>query len=134
METSRPIVWILGDCLLDRQRYVTYSRQSPEEPTCPVGVGERAEWALGGAANVARWLAGLGVAHRTNLIAHYSRTDPHAGVLAECLRAAGITQCCHLDRRDGRLTVKERIYLQEPGKGYQQVIRVDQDTDMELSQ
>lgn len=133
-----PLIYVIGDALLDRHRFVSYFRQSPEDPACPVGIGEQSEWALGGAANVAHWLAGLGRIGRVSLIAHYSRTDPHAAVLAEYLKASGITQYVHLQRREGWGTVKERVYLNgEKGTAigaWRQVIRIDRETNITLSE
>lgn len=135
---GEPSVFVIGDALLDRHRFVTYSRPSPENPNCPVGTHECSEWTLGGAANVAHWLVGLGGFQRVSLIAHYACTDPHGAVLAECLRASGVAQCVHLQRRGGYGTVKERVYLRgESGTAigaWRQVIRIDQDTDMQLTE
>ena len=127
---------VIGDAILDRSRFVTYERPSPEDLQCPVAIDERTEWVLGGAANVARWISGLGDVRRTSLIAHFSRNDKYADALAGGLYGAGITQCVHLSRPFGRGTVKERIYLQQEnihGCTWQQVIRIDSDTDMTLS-
>ena len=137
MPEQKPLVLVLGDCLLDKQRYVTYSRQSPEDPSCPIGENEKEEWVLGGAANVARWIKGLGDAGAVRLTSHYSAHDPNASVLNRLLKEAGVEQTVYLLRRDGQGTVKERLYLRTGGPDesvpWRQVLRIDADTDMELT-
>lgn len=139
MPGDKPLVYVLGDCILDHQRFVIYSRPSPEDPCCPVGTDERSEWVLGGAANVARWISGLGEVSQTVLVAHFSHADVRVDHLLKCLSRADVTPCCYLERGEGALTVKERLYLwdgdlEDPSVSWRQVLRIDSDTDVELSQ
>lgn len=131
---DKPRVWVVGDCILDHHRYVRYSRPSPEDPDCPVCVDEREKWELGGAANVARWIAGLSDVGGVNLYAHWPRRAAHTPRLFECLDQAGVHLSTYFDDDSGRGTVKERVYVEEEGRPSRQVVRIDEDTNVALTE
>jgi bifunctional ADP-heptose synthase (sugar kinase/adenylyltransferase) len=50
-------ILVVGDLMLDVRRYGTSTRTSPEDPRCRVLNLADTVYELGGAGNVARWLA-----------------------------------------------------------------------------
>lgn len=125
-------IWVFGDLILDINRKVKYTRQSPEDPVCPIGEDERCEYTPGGAANVAAWVKGLCRDYRVSLIGHWPRNSRH-GEFYDCYKRSDIGFAWQMERKDGRETVKERIYL-GLGDSWKQICRIDQDTDIELSE
>lgn len=133
MKETKPGAWVLGDCILDINRYVRYSRPSPENANCPVGIDEHSEVVLGGAGNVARWLAGfgLGLYGRVTLIGLWGRGETDYSLLAESAHTAGVTLGWYLERRRAAISTKERVYMEEAGS-WKQIARIDSDTDAVL--
>lgn len=98
-------VAVVGDAILDEFLWGDTTRISPEAPV-PVVLLERQEWCVGGAANVAANIAGLG--GRATLFAAVGDDGPGER-LADLLRAAGI-EIGALPRLSGRpTTVKFRV-------------------------
>ncbi|MCG8361171.1 MAG: PfkB family carbohydrate kinase, partial [Kiloniellales bacterium] len=109
-------VLVVGDVMLDRFVYGTVERISPEGPI-PVLRVEREASMLGGAGNVLRNLAALGV--ETRFVALVG--DDEAGGRIEALAAAERPAEAFLLREPGRRTsIKERYVA-----GAQQLLRAD---------
>ena len=131
--SEKKTVLVAGDLILDHSRFLTYERQSPEEPVCPVGHHEGTTWALGGAGNAARWVRRLSDAD-TILIGHYARIGGPFEWLRSLARADDIEIGSHLERQCGEMTVKERIYLRGvKDSTWRQVVRIDRDTNIQLT-
>lgn len=120
------LVAVIGDAILDHLRLGRVTRMSPEDPRCPVVQVERDEFTLGGAANVAQWLAAAsGV-----LVDFYcGRSNNKLRSLCEArkvrLRASGLSE-------NSAVTTKERLVAIHEGS-YKCLARVDQDVTEGLS-
>jgi rfaE bifunctional protein kinase chain/domain len=112
-------VLVVGDVMLDRYWFGEVSRISPEAPVPVVKVG-RTEERLGGAANVARNIAGVGA--KASLLSVVGN-DEAADAIQALLDADAITGQLH---RDPELatTIKLRIIGRQ-----QQLLRVDFETE-----
>ena len=111
-------VLVVGDAMLDRYWFGAVDRISPEAPV-PVVAVDRSEERLGGAANVAANIAGLGA--RASLISP-SGDDAPAEMLTKLASQAGID--CTLVRDPlVNTTVKLRLVSRN-----QQLIRIDFET------
>ncbi len=108
-------VLVVGDVMLDRYWFGDVSRISPEAPV-PVVKVQRQEERLGGAANVARNLASLGV--QTTLLSVVGR-DEAGQAIARLLEEAGIAARLHHEA--GLDTI---IKLRVIGR-QQQLLRID---------
>ena len=116
---SRARVTVLGDVMLDQFLWGTVARISPEAPV-PVVEFERESFIPGGAGNVARNLAHLGVA--TELLGVSGHDDP-ARRLHRLLTLDGVG-CSGLLAASNRATsIKTRIVAHR-----QQVVRVDRES------
>lgn len=115
---ARAHVTVIGDVMLDRYWYGGVERISPEAPV-PVVAINRSEERPGGAANVARNIAGLG-AH-CDLIA-LCGDDPAADSLQSLLTVCGVGQGLIRDPLVNT-TVKLRVVSRN-----QQLIRIDFET------
>jgi len=112
---SRARILVVGDVMLDRYWFGEVSRISPEAPV-PVVKINRQEDRLGGAANVARNVAALGVA--TTLLSVVG--DDAAGAsISQMLEVAGINACLHQDS-----ALETIIKLRVIGR-QQQLLRID---------
>src|SRR5690242_6306464 len=112
-------VLVVGDVMLDQFIWGGVSRISPEAPV-PVVEFQRESFMPGGAANVARNLAALGVA--TEVLGMIG-TDQNGRQLKELLSEQNI-HCGGLLADGARLTsVKTRIVAHQ-----QQVVRIDRET------
>lgn len=117
-------VLVLGDIILDRYWWGDVTRISPEAPV-PVVRLNRTTSALGGAANVAANIAGLG---GSPTLVGCIGDDPEGSLIPELCREADLS-AEHLTVFDSRLTtVKTRVIAH-----HQQVARVDQEFDKPLS-
>lgn len=132
---KNPSVYVIGDPILDLNRHVLHQRPSPEDPSCPVCVDERPTYGLGGAANVAAWVAGLLPTGFVTLHGHVPVTWSYVHDYTTLLTQANVRRGTFLERADGRGTLKERIWVcfTDPELSPQQVVRIDQDTDIALS-
>jgi len=115
---SRVRLLVVGDVMLDRYWFGEVNRISPEAPV-PVVKVERSEERLGGAANVARNAAALGV--QTRLLSVVG--DDEAGrSLERLMRADGIEAGLQIDAAIDT-TVKLRVIGRQ-----QQLLRIDFET------
>jgi bifunctional ADP-heptose synthase (sugar kinase/adenylyltransferase) len=126
---------VIGDAMVDYRRYSFTSRQSPEDPDCYVLSNLTTEIELGGAANVARWLAAqedISVA----LFCHW--TTDATGVDLSCLCAENnitLSWKCLRGLSQSRTTRKERICLASESGGFvRQLVRCDEDTNCVLDE
>lgn len=120
---------VVGDSVLDHLRLGRVTRQSPEAPDCPVVELEQERWELGGAANVARWLAavdGLAVTYFGQWPLDDSRT-----LFERLCGRANVYPNPSLCPNFGLVTTKERLIVRE-GNRLRHLARVDQDTTMEV--
>jgi D-beta-D-heptose 7-phosphate kinase/D-beta-D-heptose 1-phosphate adenosyltransferase len=112
-----PRVLVVGDLMLDRYLWGEVERISPEAPVPVVHVTRQTE-RLGGTANVAANLAGLGV--EVTVAGHIGR-DAEGGRLEEMLELAGIRPV--LVRSASRITTTKTRVI----GGHQQMLRLDQE-------
>ncbi len=128
---------VVGDVILDLLRVCRFQRPSPEDEACPVLTVEREEWALGGAANVAVWLAAepgfevrLHGCHPFSLLA----PSDHGEVFRQLCAKSGALYPMTI-RSEGEFTVKERIWLADPSypRGGRYLTRVDRDLSNQLT-
>jgi D-beta-D-heptose 7-phosphate kinase/D-beta-D-heptose 1-phosphate adenosyltransferase len=111
-------VLVIGDIMLDQFLWGRVSRISPEAPV-PVVEFERESFMPGGAANVARNLAALGV--KVELFGLTGR-DQAAAQLEALLTSAGVG-CSGVTAVAGRMTTRKvRVVAQQ-----QQLLRVDRE-------
>ncbi|RMG00672.1 MAG: D-glycero-beta-D-manno-heptose-7-phosphate kinase, partial [Acidobacteria bacterium] len=110
-------IMVIGDLMLDRYWWGKTERISPEAPV-PIVLMEKSSETLGGAANVAVNIAGLGA--EVYLIG-ICGSDEEGRVLKSLLRDFGISSDYLID--DGRpTTVKTRIVARN-----QHVVRIDRE-------
>lgn len=111
-------VMVVGDIILDRYIWGTSERLSPEAPVPVVDV-QRIEDRLGGAANVARNLRGLGVhCELCGLVGD----DAEGRTVVQLLEQAGIHHEGVLIERNRPTTFKTRVMV-----GMYQMVRVDRE-------
>lgn len=109
---------VVGDIMLDEYVWGNVGRISPEAPV-PVVAVTRDTRALGGAANVALNIAGLGAGVE---IAGFVGTDPAGREVVRMLRKRGIDVSGVVADPDRPTTVKTRVIAHQ-----QQVVRVDRE-------
>ncbi len=114
-DLSKVRILVAGDIMLDRYWFGDVNRISPEAPV-PVVRVEREEERLGGAANVARNTAALGV--QSSLLG-ITGNDEAAGIIKRLLEETGISPHLHRDA-----TVSTIVKLRVIGR-QQQLLRVD---------
>lgn len=120
-------VLVIGDAMLDIRRFGRCTRVNPENPNCKVLDVQEQRLELGGAANVARWLAARPELD-VDLFCQYG-DDDDGDRLADLCEAAGVhlsttfKQCSH----KSRTTVKERLCQVKDGQ-IEHLLRVDSDT------
>jgi D-beta-D-heptose 7-phosphate kinase/D-beta-D-heptose 1-phosphate adenosyltransferase len=117
-------VAVIGDVMLDRYWWGDAVKISPEAPV-PVVRMKRATVAVGGAANVAANLSGLGV--RTTLIGVIGE-DPEGITLTEELRRLGIESGSLITDSGRPTTAKTRVIAHN-----QQVTRIDHESHEPIS-
>lgn len=122
---SQGSVLVVGDVMLDEFLIGRVDRISPEAPV-PIVAFERAEWRLGGAANVAANVAALGGA--VTLVGVIGEDDAGARI-AGGLSALGIGSGGLVTDPARRTTRKVRLVTTRN----QQVARVDYETDADVS-
>jgi D-beta-D-heptose 7-phosphate kinase/D-beta-D-heptose 1-phosphate adenosyltransferase len=121
--SSRRIT-VVGDVMLDRFLIGRVSRMSPEAPV-PVVVYDSDEFRLGGAANVANNLRGLGGA--VDLIGVIGNDESGAQLRGE-LAAKGIQSTGLITDQERKTTTKMRVVTTRN----QQVSRIDFESDHEV--
>jgi D-beta-D-heptose 7-phosphate kinase / D-beta-D-heptose 1-phosphate adenosyltransferase len=114
----RPTVLVVGDLMLDRYLWGTVERISPEAPVPVIHLTDETE-RLGGAANVAANLAGLGV---DTLIAGRIGVDADGARLKMLLHDAGIDTAGLVEESSYSTICKTRVI-----GGHQQMIRLDRE-------
>lgn len=118
-------VLIVGDVMLDAYLWGDVDRISPEAPVPVVQVGKKEE-RLGGAANVALNTQALGA---TPITCSVIGSDEGADRLMELMKTHAMPVDGLVSSADRRTTVKTRVI-----SGSQQMLRVDEEDVMELSQ
>lgn len=121
---SNTKVLVVGDTMLDRYWWGNVSRISPEAPV-PVVRLDRSTLALGGAANVALNVKGLGA---EPILIGCSGADPEADQFASLLLESGISDEYMIRDAERLSTIKTRVIAHS-----QQVARVDQETTKPIS-
>lgn len=116
-------ILVVGDLMLDRYWWGDVTRISPEAPV-PVVRLKDSTYAVGGAANVAANITGLGA---TVYLAGVIGSDADASTFKDLLSGANISDECVVSSAHRPTTVKTRIIAHN-----QQVVRVDQETASEL--
>ena len=111
-------VLVVGDVMLDRYLWGNVSRISPEAPVPIVNVN-KTSLVLGGAANVAANIAGLGA---KPILVGICGSDKEGDALSELLENKQISnELVHIENR--QTTIKTRIVAH-----HQHVARIDQET------
>lgn len=122
-------VLVIGDAMLDVRRFGRCTRENPENANCKVLDLEARRVELGGAANVARWLAACPNLE-VSLLCHFGE-DTAGQELEKLCRMAGVVLRSELYRSGPgcKTTVKERICQVTDADHIDHLVRVDQDTD-----
>ena len=115
---------VVGDSMLDEYVWGDVRRISPEAPVPVVNV-ESHSYRLGGAANVVNNLTSIGV--QTHLVS-LCGNDETGSTLKEQLKNAGCPTDGFVSSKTRKTTIKTRIMAR-----HQQIVRVDTETIMELS-
>ncbi len=115
---------IVGDVMLDRYCWGSVNRISPEAPV-PVVNLDRTEVTLGGAANVAANVVGLGA--KAWLVGVIGK-DAEAELFPKILQEKGISHDNLVELENRPTTVKTRIVAHN-----QHIVRIDQETTEQLS-
>jgi D-beta-D-heptose 7-phosphate kinase/D-beta-D-heptose 1-phosphate adenosyltransferase len=123
MTSDRPVVWVVGDAMLDRYRFGTTCRTCPEDAAVPVVRATAADARPGGAANVAANAAAMGAAV---VLAAPGGPQLPAFELSRRLSAYGVDWAYGRAEGPG-LTVKTRVYVEGDQAGPRLVARVDED-------
>lgn len=128
-------VAVIGDCILDVRRYGFSTRVSPEDPNCKVLEDVAMVYELGGAANVANWLAARDELEVT-LFGHYALDDEGVRLSSLCRERNIILDDAFCRQRGEQWTTrKERICIQkDDGTVVQQLVRCDRDSVATLSE
>lgn len=114
-------IWVLviGDLMLDRYLFGEVERISPEAPV-PVVLLKRETECVGGAANVAANLAGLGVATR---LCGFVGADEDGGRLQRAIRDVKVNTQGLVQTQNHSTIVKTRVI-----GGHQQMMRLDRES------
>jgi len=124
-DASKIKVLVIGDVMLDRYWWGNVSRISPEAPV-PVVNLESVSATLGGAANVAANIVGLGA--EPFLVGVIGEDEAAAAILG-IAKSKNISADFLWKSSERRTTVKTRIIAHN-----QQIVRVDQETKTNLSE
>ncbi len=118
-------VLVVGDLMLDSYLWGDVSRISPEAPVPVLRLSRRSE-NVGGAGNVGLNLAGLGM---RVVVCGFVGADDAGRRLGRLIEERGIS-CAALEAGDGRpTTMKTRVI-----GGHQQMLRIDEETTVPLSE
>ena len=118
-------VLIIGDLMLDRYLWGSVSRISPEAPVPIVNI-QKTSLVLGGAANVAANVAGLGA---KPFLVGVTGEDPEADALTRLLENSGISADFLFPIKTRPTTIKTRLVAHN-----QHVVRFDRETSEPISQ
>ncbi len=122
---SKVKILIVGDVMLDRYWWGNVSRISPEAPV-PIVNLERVSQTVGGAANVAANVAGLGA---EPFLVGVVGADAEADLIDDILNEKNISKQFLIKSPKRRTTVKTRIVAHN-----QQIVRIDQETTENLDE
>ena len=117
---SEARVLVIGDIMLDRYLWGSVNRISPEAPV-PIVKVEKTSLVLGGAANVAANIVGLGGKVILNGVIG---DDAEADALSDLLEKSGISSEFLIRVKNRPTTIKTRIVAHN-----QHVVRIDQETN-----
>lgn len=127
---SKPYrVAVIGDAMIDYRRSSSTSRPSPEDPDCRILSNLSTEIELGGAANVARWLAAQqGV--EVHLYCHWADDEAGDDLNYLCGEAGvRLSKDCFRGDCGAKTTRKERVCVSAGRDGtFTQIVRCDEDT------
>ena len=121
---SKVKVLVVGDLMLDRYWWGTVKRISPEAPV-PIVHLNKSSFTVGGAANVAANVAGLGA--EVVLIGVIGK-DQESVYFREALLKANVSDKFLIAAENHTTTVKTRVIAHS-----QQVLRIDQEINTELN-
>lgn len=121
---SKIKILIVGDIMIDRYWWGSTERISPEAPV-PVIKLEKTTSVLGGAANVAANVAGLGA---QPILIGVAGDDSEAALLPELFRAARMSSEFIIEIKNRPTTIKTRVIAHN-----QQVARIDQETSRRIN-
>jgi D-beta-D-heptose 7-phosphate kinase/D-beta-D-heptose 1-phosphate adenosyltransferase len=124
-----PRILVLGDAILDRYIWGDAERVSQEAPVILLKA-DRDEVRLGGAANVANMVRGLGA---QVTLATVVGDDTDASTLVRALEAAGIGSLAIVRDSSRPTTVKERFIGKAQNRHPHQMLRVDRETRAPLA-
>jgi len=117
-------VLVIGDVMLDRYLWGSVKRISPEAPV-PIVKVEKTSLVLGGAANVAANIVGLG---GKAILVGVTGDDAEADALVELLEKSAISSESLVRVKNRPTTIKTRIVAHN-----QHVVRIDQETNESLA-
>ena len=129
MTSPEPQILVVGDLMLDRYTRGSVDRVSPEALVLVLRTDNQ-EDRLGGAASVARLLAGLGA---DVSVAGVVGGDAEGARLRELLEELEIETSLVRAQRNRPTTVKQRFLAGTEGRQPQQVLRVDRETTDPIS-
>lgn len=118
-------VLIVGDVMLDRYLWGSVNRISPEAPVPIVNIN-KTSLVLGGAANVAANVAGLGA---KPLLVGITGKDDEAKILEEILEKSNISSKFLIPLKERGTTIKTRLVAHN-----QHVVRFDRETTNPVSE
>lgn len=119
-------ILVIGDGCLDLTRFCAFQRWSPEDSRCPVLWEDRQDISLGGAANVARWLA-ADARLKVTLATPHGR-EPASDLFRLLCKESGISLYSRLSSAAFAMTVKERIVVEDAEmRTLRQGARIDTD-------
>lgn len=126
---DRITVCVVGDILLDENRMGTSRRMSPEDSTCPIIDRPTVNYNLGGAGNVAAWLAHEEVFEVVLLGLASGADDAGKKIRSLCWSRRIAPWFLDSEGEQPGTTVKERTYLlDESGQLLRQMVRCDWDS------
>ncbi|HQU83939.1 MAG TPA: D-glycero-beta-D-manno-heptose-7-phosphate kinase [Pyrinomonadaceae bacterium] len=122
---SRVKILVIGDLMLDRYWWGSVSRISPEAPVPIVHLNE-STFAVGGAANVAANISGLGAkAYLVGIVGN----DDESNLFKDGLKKVNVTDEYLLHSKNRPTIVKTRVIAHN-----QQVVRIDQEVVKRLDE
>lgn len=120
-------ILVIGDAMLDISRFGPRVRTSPEQRSCWIVEETHQECGLGGAANVARWLAAQ-PEHEVTLMAAHGNDSASEQLRVLC-QANAIRVSQRLFDPGISTTVKERVIIEDSEKERtHQCLRIDRDS------
>lgn len=128
---DRVNVCVIGDILLDENRMGVSRRVSPEDPTCPIIDRPAVSRNLGGAGNVAAWLAREEAFEIVLLGLASGADDAGKKIRSLCWSRRIAPWFLDSEGEQSGTTVKERTYLlDESGQLLRQMVRCDWDSSL----